>query len=424
MIHLLIILQNDSRTEGCTFNANQIWFHLNESIFVCIGIGIIYFMKTDSSMLSGLTTKEFLRDYWQKKPLLIRQAFSQFNGLLDQSQLLTLACTEDVQSRLVTQRHGQWQVQDGPFKATKFDSLGKSKWTVLVQGVNQHLPTAAALLQNFSFIPHARLDDLMVSYAPKGGGVGPHFDSYDVFLLQGSGHRRWQISAQQDRTLVEDAPLRILQRFQMEQEWVLAPGDMLYLPPHYAHNGIAESDCMTYSIGFRTPTYQELAEQFLVYLQDRVCLDGMYADPNLKVQRHPSEIGTNMLRQVEQIIRRIQWTKHDIANFIGSYLSDPKPHIFFDPPTKPLSRARFEQAILTCGVAMALKTQMLCHNGVVFINGTAHTVGKYAYRELRSLADARQLDSTAGLSGEALELLYLWYADGYIVPIASKHIAK
>ena len=375
-------------------------------------------------MLGGLTTEAFLRDYWQKKPLLIRQAFSEFNGLLDQSQLFTLACTEDVQSRLVTQRHGQWQVQNGPFKATKFDSLGKSQWTVLVQGVNHHLSEAAALLKNFSFIPHARLDDLMVSYAPKGGGVGAHFDSYDVFLLQGSGHRRWQISAQQDRTLVEDAPLRILQRFQMEQEWVLAPGDMLYLPPQYAHNGIAESDCMTYSIGFRTPTYQELAEQFLVYLQDRVCLDGMYADPNLKVQPHPSEIGTNMLRQVEQIIRRIPWTKHDIANFIGSYLSDPKPHIFFDPPTKPLSRARFEQAILTCGVAMALKTHMLCHNGVVFINGTAHTVGKYAYRELRSLADARQLDSTAGLSGEALELLYLWYADGYIVPIASKHIAK
>ncbi len=374
-------------------------------------------------MLGGLTTKEFLRDYWQKKPLLIRQAFSQFNGLLDPLQLFALACTEDVQSRLVTQRHGQWQVQDGPFKASKFDSLKKSKWTVLVQGVNQHLPTAAALLQNFSFIPHARLDDLMVSYAPKGGGVGPHFDSYDVFLLQGSGHRRWQISAQQDRTLVEGAPLRILQNFQVEKEWVLAPGDMLYLPPHYAHNGIAESDCMTYSIGFRTPAYQELTEQFLVYLQDRICLDGMYADPDLKIQRHPSEISTDMLRQVEQIIRQIQWTKGDIANFIGSYLSDPKPHIFFDPPTKPLSRARFKQAILSCGVAMALKTQMLCHNSVVFINGTAHTVDKHTYRELRSLADARQLDSTVGLSGEAFELLYLWYTDGYIVPIANKQLA-
>jgi 50S ribosomal protein L16 3-hydroxylase len=376
-------------------------------------------MKTNFSMLGGLTTKEFLRDYWQKKPLLIRQAFPQFNGLLDKLQLFTLACTDDVQSRLVTQRHGQWQVQDGPFKATKFDSLGKSKWTVLVQGVNQHLPTAAALLQNFSFIPHARLDDLMVSYAPEGAGVGPHFDSYDVFLLQGSGHRRWQISAQQDHTLIEGAPLRILQRFVVEEEWVLAPGDMLYLPPHYAHNGIAESDCMTYSIGFRTPSYQELAEQFLVYLQDRVCLDGMYADPNLKLQRHPSEISTDMLNQVVQIIRRIHWTKRDIANFLGSYLSEPKPHIFFDPPAKPLSRARFEQVIQPCGVATTLKTQMLCHNGVVFMNGMAHAVGKYAYQELRSLADTRQLNSTAGLSREAFELLYLWYTDGYIVPIVS-----
>ncbi len=371
-------------------------------------------------MLDGLTTEAFLRDYWQKKPLLIRQAFSQFNGLLDQSQLFALACTEDVQSRLVIQRHGQWQVQHGPFKANTFNSLAKNTWTVLVQGVNQHLPDAATLLKNFSFIPHARLDDLMVSYAPKGGGVGAHFDSYDVFLLQGSGHRRWQISAQEDHTLVEGAPLRILKHFHMEQEWVLAPGDMLYLPPHYAHNGIAESDCMTYSIGFRTPTYQELAEQFLVYQQDRVCLDGMYVDPNLKVQRHPSEISTDMLNQVTQIIRRIKWTKHDITNFLGSYLSDPKPHIFFDPPTKPLRRDRFKRAIQNYGVAMTLKTQMLCHNGMVFINGMAHTVNKYDYRKLRSLADARQLDSAVGLSQEAFELLYLWYTDGYIVPIVKQ----
>jgi len=376
-------------------------------------------------MLGGLTAEEFLRNYWQKKPLLVRQAFPQFNGLLDPLQLFALACTEDAQSRLVTQRHGQWQVQNGPFEAAKFNSLGKSKWTVLVQGVNQHLPVAATLLKHFSFLPHARLDDLMVSYAPKHGGVGAHFDSYDVFLLQGLGHRRWQISAQQDRTLVEGAPLRILQHFQMEQEWVLAPGDMLYLPPHYAHNGIAENDCMTYSIGFRAPTYQELTEQFLVYLQDRVCLDGIYTDPDLKVQRHPSEISTDMLRKVEEIIRRIKWSKRDIANFIGSYLSDPKPHIFFDPPTKPLSRARFEQTIQTCGVTMDLKTQMLCHNGVVFINGMAHAVGKYAYRELRTLADARQLDATVGgLSREAFELLYQWYVDGYIVPIVNKYSRK
>jgi 50S ribosomal protein L16 3-hydroxylase len=384
-----------------------------------MGMVIMQSMKIESSILGTLSSKKFLQDYWQKKPLLIRQAFHKFNGLLDQFQLFTLACTEDAQSRLVTQRHGQWQVQHGPFNATKFNNMGKNKWTILVQGVNQHLPSATALLQNFNFIPHARLDDLMVSYAPTGGGVGPHFDSYDVFLLQGSGYRRWQISAQQDRTLVENAPLRILQNFQAEDEWVLAPGDMLYLPPHYAHNGIAESDdCMTYSIGFRTPTHQELAEQFLVYLQDRICLDGMYTDPNLKIQRHPSEINTDMLRQVEQIIRQIKWTKHDIANFIGSYLSDPKPHIFFDPPEKPLSRTGFKQAVLAHGVAMSLKTQMLCHNGVVFINGTAHTVGEQTYRELRSLADTRQLNPAADLSQELLELLYLWYTDGYIAPVA------
>ncbi|MEO6422914.1 MAG: cupin domain-containing protein [Candidatus Nitrotoga sp.] len=377
-------------------------------------------MKTNFSMFGELTTEKFLSDYWQKKPLLIRQAFSQFNGLLDKLQLFALTGNEDVQSRLVKERHGKWQVQNGPFEATKFARLGKSKWTVLVQGVNQHLPVATALLKNFSFIPHARLDDLMVSYAPKGGGVGPHFDSYDVFLLQGSGHRHWQISAQRDQTLVEDAPLRILQHFQMEQEWVLAPGDMLYLPPHYAHNGIAESDCMTYSIGFRAPTYQELSEQFLVYLQDQICLDGMYADPDLKAQRHPSEIGADMLRQVTQIISRIQWTKRDIGNFLGNYLSDPKPHIFFDHPTKPLSHARFEHVMQTCGVVMALKTQMLCHNGTVFVNGVAHAVGKYAYRELRSLADARQLNPTSKVSREAFELLYLWYTDGYIVPIECK----
>ncbi len=366
-----------------------------------------------------MTVTEFLRDYWQKQPLLIRQAFPQFNGLLKPQQLIAMACAEDAQARLVTQRRGQWQLQHGPFKTTQFDKLGDSGWTVLVQGVNHVLPAAAELLKHFSFIPHARLDDLMVSYASTGGGVGPHFDSYDVFLLQGSGHRRWQISAQQDRTLVDGAPLKILRHFEPEQEWVLAPGDMLYLPPHYAHNGIAEDDCMTYSIGFRTPAYQELAEQFLVYLQDRVCLDGMYADPGLKAQKHPSEIGSDMLHQVEKIIRQVQWGERDIADFIGCYLSEPKPHIFFDPPAKPLNRARFEQALQTRGVALALKSQMLCHNSTVFINGTAHTVGKNTYRALRILADTRRLDPTDKLPPEALDVLYQWHADGYIAFVAN-----
>ncbi len=261
-------------------------------------------MKKISNLLGDLSIDEFLRDYWQKKPLLIRGALPDFKGLLNPEQLISLACTEEVQSRLVTQPHGQFALAQSPFSAKHFKNLSKHPWTVLVQGVNHHLPSAAKLLKKFDFIPHARLDDLMVSYAPRGGGVGPHFDPYDVFLLQGMGHRRWQISTQSDRTLIEGAPLRILQDFKVEQEWILAPGDMLYLPPQCAHNGIAEDDCMTYSIGFRTPAYQELAEQFLVYLQDRICVEGMYADPDLNTQLHPSEISDAMLNQVENAIKQ------------------------------------------------------------------------------------------------------------------------
>lgn len=372
-------------------------------------------MKNNPKMLGGLTVTKFLREYWQKKPLLIRQAFPQFKGLLKPRQLLTLACDEDVQARLVTQRRGQWQLQHGPFETGHFDKLGKVKWTVLVQGVNYTLPAAAELLDHFNFIPHARLDDLMVSYASAGGGVGPHVDSYDVFLLQGTGHRRWQISAQQDLTLIEDAPLKILRHFKPEQEWVLAPGDMLYLPPHYAHNGIAEDDCMTYSIGFRAPSAQELAEQFMVYMQDRVSLEGMYADPDLKLQQHPSEISSAMLQQVEKIIRQVQWGKHDIAEFIGCYLSEPKPHIFFDPPTKSLSRSSFEKALHTRGVTLSLKSQMLCHKHTVFINGMAHAVSGEVYAELRVLADTHRLVPAVEMMPEVVDLLHQWYADGYIL---------
>ena len=381
-------------------------------------------MKNNPTLLGGLSVKEFLRDYWQKKPLLIRQAIPEFTGLLNPQQLMALACAPDAQARLVAQKRGLWQLEQGPFEADDFSRLGKTKWTMLVQGVNHTLPQAAELLLRFNFIPHTRLDDLMVSYAPKDGGVGPHFDSYDVFLLQGSGHRRWQISEQKDRTLVAGAPLRILQNFTAEHEWILEPGDMLYLPPHWAHNGIAEDDCMTYSIGFRTPSYQELGEQFLVHLQDNLCLDGMYADPDLKAQIHPSEISADMLQQAEYAIKQIKWGKSDIASFLGCYLSEPKPHIFFDPPEKPWSHKRFQQAVEAAGISLDLKTQMLCHDDIVFINGEAHCVDKDSYRNLRALADSRQLDATANLTTAALDLLYQWYRDGYIVPPGGKNKAS
>lgn len=380
-------------------------------------------MKNQLILLGGLSVSTFLRDYWQKKPLLIRQAVPGFKGLLSPQQLLDLSCDEDMQSRLVRFQRKQWQLQHGPFEPADLAGMGKTPWTVLVQGVNHALPSATALLEQFNFIPHSRLDDLMVSYAPKGGGVGPHFDAYDVFLLQGHGHRRWQISQQKDRSLIPGAPLRILQNFVVEQEWVLEPGDMLYLPPQCAHNGIAEDDCMTYSIGFRTPSYHELAEQFLVYLQDHICVEGMYADPDLKTQAHPSEISTAMLQQVEHAISQVKWGKREIADFLGNYLSEPKSHIFFDPPAKPASPARFAQSCQQAGVALDLKSQMLCHDGTVFMNGTSHKVGKEAYRILRELADNRRLPPGPALPAAIQEQLYQWYTEGYIAAVTNKRKA-
>ncbi|MFA6062777.1 MAG: cupin domain-containing protein [Gallionella sp.] len=374
-------------------------------------------MKTIPTLLGALSVEEFLRDYWQKKPLLIRGAIPDFSGLLSPQQAIELACTEDVQARLVIQRKGQFELQQSPFEPQDFKSLNKTKWTVLVQGLNHHLSTATELLKQFDFIPHARLDDLMVSYAPTGGGVGPHFDAYDVFLLQGLGHRRWQISTQSDQTLIEGAPLRILKDFKIEQEWILAPGDMLYLPPHCAHNGIAEDDCMTYSIGFRTPAYQELAEQFLVYLQDRICVEGMYADPALKTQVHPSEISADMLDQVESAIKQVRWDKEDIANFLGCYLSEPKPHIFFDSPESELSQSKFKKQIKINGLELDLKSQMLCHADSIFMNGEATQVPDENYSLLRELADHRKLPAPVACSDELLELLYQWYLDGYLYPL-------
>ncbi len=382
------------------------------------GTAIIPPMNTPLSFLGGLTATEFLRDYWQKKPLLIRQAFPEFKGLLDPLQLQELACLEDAQARLVQQTRGNFKLAHGPFEREKLWKL-RGQWTVLVQGVNHFLPEGTELLKHFNFIPHARLDDLMVSYAPKGGGVGPHFDAYDVFLLQGLGHRRWQISTQEDRTLIEGAPLRILKDFKVEQEWVLEAGDMLYLPPQCAHNGIAEDDCMTYSIGFRTPAFQELGEQFLVYLQDRIEVEGIYADPALELQQHPSEIGDAMLDQVADAVNRIRWDKDDIANFLGCYLSEPKPHIYFEPPEPELTESKFKQAVTKHGVSLNLKTQMLCRGSTVFINGEAEPVSGELYELLRQLADNRELPATEP-SAALLALLHPWYLDGYLAPGAAK----
>ncbi|TSA50571.1 MAG: cupin domain-containing protein [Nitrosomonadales bacterium] len=363
--------------------------------------------------LGGLTAKQFLGEYWQKKPLLVRQAFPGFQGLLTPEELAGLACEEDTQSRLVLRQRGQWKLEQGPFDEARFARLPKKDWSLLVQGVNHFLPQAAELLAAFDFIPRARLDDLMVSYAPDGGGVGPHFDSYDVFLLQGHGKRLWRVSTQKDMELLEGAPLRILKNFHAEQEWLLEPGDMLYLPPRAAHWGIAVGPCMTYSVGFRALSAQELATQFLAWLAENVCLDGMYADPDLKPPRHAAEISGQMLKKTQSMLRSIRWDEAEVAAFLGSYLTEPKPHILFNPPRR-LTPEKFGERFTARGIRLDLKSQMLFNGNHVFINGESAQVQGAALNLMTTLADRRALPATGDAPPQALALLCAWRNAGYL----------
>ena len=257
-------------------------------------------------LLGGISPDQFFSEYWHKKPLVIRQAIPGFTPLLSPDELFELAGLDDVESRLITFFKQRWEMKNGPIN--KIPVKEKKDWTLLVQGVNLHDDAADQLLRQFRFIPDARLDDLMISYAADGGGVGPHFDSYDVFLLQAHGQRRWQISAQKDLSLVEGMPLKILSNFTPEQEFVLEPGDMLYLPPQYAHDGVAIGECMTYSIGFRAPSFQEVGESFLSFMSDTIDLPGRYADPDLKPTEHPAEISNAMVEKIAEHIAKITFS--------------------------------------------------------------------------------------------------------------------
>ena len=368
--------------------------------------------------------------------MLIKNAIPNFEGLLSPDELAGLACEDDVQSRIVEYKKGKWHASHGPFADADFAKLPEQptkdhNWTLLVQSVNHYLPEAAALLQQFNFIPHARLDDLMVSYAPVGGGVGPHFDSYDVFLLQGQGKRLWRISKQSDLDLIEGAPLRILKNFDTAQEWLLEAGDMLYLPPHLAHWGIAVSDgaidCMTYSIGFRAPKNQELATEFLGFMQDRLnqdqlVLDGIYQDADLTLQNHPAEISSAMISKVSAILQKIQWSERDVAEFLGTYLSDPKADVVFEP-NKKISMRAFNEKLAKLGIRLDLKSQMLFEANCFYLNGEAAKFTGDSAELLKKLADNRHLkpndiSSNDGLHKEIdarlLQQLYDWYIAGYL----------
>jgi len=366
------------------------------------------------TLLGTLTAAEFLRDYWHKKPLLIRQAIPGFTPLLTLDQLTALAAKDHVESRLVTQVDGNFDMQNGPLD--ELPGRADGPWTMLVQGVNLEDARADALLRQFRFVPDARLDDLMISFATDGGGVGPHFDSYDVFLLQAQGRRRWRISAQQDLSIVEGLPLKILANFQADEEFVLEPGDMLYLPPQYAHDGVAEGDCMTYSIGFRSPMYQELGEAFLQFMADSIDLPGRYADADLQPAESPAEIPQAMLAKLTEELNKVRFTEEDITIFMGEHLSEPKHNVFFTGPAKPLTMGRFLMAAAKRGVKLSLKTLMLYRGEHVFINGESFAVEGADKALLDVLANVRALDGAAleQASDDVNDALYAWYSDGWL----------
>jgi len=364
-------------------------------------------------LLGGIPPSTFLAEYWQKRPLLVRQALPGFGDWLDRDGLSALACRDDAESRLVRHQRGRWRLDHGPFAREELDALPARGWSLLVSGVNHLLPEGDRLLHAFDFVPHARLDDLMVSFAPDGGGVGPHFDSYDVFLIQGLGRRRWEIGGQDDLALVEGAPLRILRNFRAEQSWELEPGDILYLPPRFAHNGVALGDCMTWSVGFRAPKAQEIVGEFLNHLQDTLDIPGMYADPALRQPRHPARLPDELVDWAAGVVDSLRWGRADIVDFLGRYLSEPKAHVFFEPPTRPLSPATFARRVAVTGVALDARSRCLFSVRTFFMNGERVEAAPALLPALRQLADHRRLPP-GEYAQSLLALLHAWYAAGYL----------
>lgn len=359
-----------------------------------------------------------MRRYWQREPLLLRGAFPGFQDPLTAREVLTLAGDPDAQSRLVRKRGGRWTLDHGPFSAAKLKQLPRRDWTVLVQDTNHFSGRADRLLSRFDFVPHARIDDVMVSYAVPGGSVGPHVDSYDVFLLQGMGRRRWQVSRQADRAFVPGLPLKVLERFVPEAEWVLEPGDMLYLPPNVSHYGVAESECLTWSIGFRAPANAEIAAGFLDFLHDEVNLPGQYRDASSPAAAHAGEVPPRMLQEFARTLDRIRWSRAQVRTFAGQFLSEPKAHVFFDPPARPMALARFTREAARHGLALDRRSRLLFSGSMFFMNGEASRVDAAAGRVLRGLSDHRRIPAPVKAPRTFWELVHAWHARGFV------HIAK
>ncbi|MDR7307825.1 cupin domain-containing protein [Rhodoferax saidenbachensis] len=366
-------------------------------------------------LLGGLSPQTFMQRHWQKKPLVIRQAIPGFQPLLDRPELLDLAAQEDVESRLVVQASAKgspnWRFKHGPFARKALPPFKQPGWTLLVQGVDLHDERVHALISQFRFVPDARLDDVMISYASDGGGVGPHFDSYDVFLLQAHGRRRWRIGRQKDLSLQPDMPLKILANFEPEEEFVLEPGDMLYLPPKYAHDGVAEGECMTYSIGFRSPDRAELAHEILQRLAEQAVDEvspSLYRDPKQDAVVYSGAMPAPLLDFAQEALHAALQDPKAVARALGEYLSEPKAQVWFDGGDGDVQGS----------VRLDRKTRMLYDADHVFINGESFNAAGKDAALMQQLANTRGLTTVEvkRLSAGARVLLEDWCASGWLHP--------
>lgn len=306
------------------------------------------------SPLGDMSVYQFLSEYWQKRPLLIRQGFPRFSTPINPDELAGLACENEVESRLVLEKDGPspWSLERGPFTEQRFESLPDSHWTLLVQEANRYVPDLAALLNAFNFIPNWRIDDVMVSYAPVHGSVGPHVDQYDVFLLQGLGRRRWKINTAvvELDNFREDTELKIMKEFEAEEEWILKPGDILYLPPGVAHYGIAMEECMTFSIGFRTPANAELIGGFVDDLLPKLNDLQRYEDKDLQIQDNPGEISAQALKQIQTIIHQATSNKQQVNRWFGRYITEPKHGDVPEDRSEFISTDEFKRQLSKAGI--------------------------------------------------------------------------
>ncbi|MBZ2167767.1 cupin domain-containing protein [Marinobacter sp. F4216] len=329
-------------------------------------------------MLGGLTAAEFLRDYWQKKPLVIRQAFPGLQCPVSADELAGLACEEGVESRIVIEddKGKPWQLHNGPFSSDRFSELPEHDWTLLIQGLDHWVPEIADLLEHFRFIPNWRLDDIMASFAPKGGSVGPHYDQYDVFLLQAQGQRRWTFGGHCDHTSprVEGTPLRILSSWEGEETVTLEPGDMLYLPPGVGHHGVAENDCITLSVGFRAPTVDDILTGFTDYLCNQAGAEAHLTDPDLALQHNPGTIGPEVIDKLDALIREQLSDRRQLSLWFGQYTTAPKNMDIVVPAEEPLEPKQMadliqDQQPLRWNEGSRFAYHDLCDETALFVDG-------------------------------------------------------